>query len=222
MCGRIGLTELSWRQLVAVLRAELAPEHEQLFRPRYNLAPTQDAWICREVADRRQLIPARWGFPSHAAHNIINARAETAATAKSFKQAFLDRRCVIPVSGFFEWTRDGRHQPYWFTASDDGAPLLLAGLYREGTYGLNFVIITTAANDAIRPIHHRMPAVLSVDAAEAWLERADETLLKRAPEGALRFHAVSRKVNTAGFEGPECIAPKANGGGPVQLGLKLS
>jgi len=101
--GRIGLTELTWRKLVAVIRADVSPEQEHLFSPRYNLAPTQGAWICRQLAGRRELVPATWGFPSHAGHNIFNALAETASTAKSFKRVFAEQRCLVPVSGFFEW-----------------------------------------------------------------------------------------------------------------------
>jgi len=218
MCGRIGLTEITWRKLVAILRAEVSPEPEQLFRPRYNLAPTQGAWICRQLADGRKLVPATWGFPSHAGHVIINARAETASSAKSFKKAFAERRCLVPASGFYEWSRDASHQPYWFTSSNGDDLLLLAGLFREGPAGLQFVVVTTAANGAMRPIHHRMPVVLSSADADAWLEMADESLLRPAPDSALRFHPVSRKVNSVGVDGPECLAEATP---PRQLRLRL-
>jgi len=80
------------------------------------------------------------------------------------------------------------------------------------------VIITTAANENMRPIHHRMPVVLSGTAADAWLERADENLLRPAPKTALRFHPVSRKVNSVRFDGPECLTEEVP---PAQLKLML-
>ena len=221
MCGRIGLVELTWRQLVSVLRAEVAPEHQERFRPRHNLAPAQEAWICRQVEDRREIVPATWGFRSFpgAGPLIINARSETAAAMKTFRRPFQEQRCVVPASGFFEWKRGEESGPHWFTSSAE--LLLMAGLYREGPDGLCFVVLTTAANETMRPIHHRMPVLLSPDGAQAWLDRPDQDLLRPAPDGYLNSRRVSRKVNSVGFDGPECLEPAAEEGGPAQLRLKL-
>src|SRR5690606_15346293 len=113
----------------------------------------------------------RWGLlPSWAkdqtiAARLINARAETAAEKPSFRSAMKARRCLVPVDGFYEWEKvgDGK-QPYFIRAAND-APLALAGLWEHWTSAdgesiQTFTILTTEANDLIRPIHERMPAIL--------------------------------------------------------------
>ena len=126
---------------------------------------------------------------------------------------------MVPASGFFEWKRGEESGPHWFTSSAE--LLLMAGLYREGPDGLCFVVLTTAANETMRPIHDRMPVLLSPDGAQAWLDRPDQDLLRPAPDGYLNSRRVSRKVNSVGFDGPECLEPAAEEGGPAQLRLKL-
>ena len=115
----------------------------------------------------------------------------------------------MPADGFFEW-QGGRsdRRPVWFH-SPDGGVLLLAALLVERQGSLGFVILTTAANRRVAPLHDRMPALLTVDGAEAWLARPDPSLLAPAPEGWLATREVSAAVNSVTNDGPELLEAPA-------------
>jgi putative SOS response-associated peptidase YedK len=149
---------------------------------------------------------------------MINARAETVAEKPAFRDAFSRRRCLIVADGFYEWERRGpraRH-PFHVTRTDR-APFAFAGLWATwhgpGEQRLRTCsIITTAANDAVRELHDRMPVILDPAAEAAWLDPATpdallhELLASLAPERtALR--EVSRTVNDARHDAPDCLAP---------------
>jgi putative SOS response-associated peptidase YedK len=154
--------------------------------PSWNIAPTQDALVVRRHPETgaRHLDTLRWGLVPHWAKDpaigarMINARAETLAERPAFRDAFArGRRCLVPADGFYEWRKgDGPKapkQPY-AVALRDGAPMALAGLW-EGWRGpggevvRTFAIITTDANEKLRALHDRMPAILPRDTWAAWL-----------------------------------------------------
>jgi putative SOS response-associated peptidase YedK len=220
MCGRIGFSELNWSQLVALMRAEVMPEHQALFRPRYNLAPTQQHWIVCQSGRRRQLLPADWGFRGSRSL-LINARSETAPRLPVFRQAFAAGRCVVPADGFYEWqgTR-GRRIPLWFYPRQ--GPLLMAGLFRREANQLSFVILTTAANESLRFVHSRMPALLSVDQAAAWLDAPDGSLLRPAPDDWLERRRVTTRVNSIENDDRQCQEAASEPAGPDQLEFGLA
>ncbi|WP_428101181.1 SOS response-associated peptidase [Candidatus Rariloculus sp.] len=197
-------------------------------RPRYNLAPGQRAAVIRTGADGRALSMLRWGLiPSWAkspniGYKTINARAETVRSKPAFRAAFRARRCAVPADGFYEWApRGARKQPYLVTCSD--APLMLfAGLWerwrvpdgyertasigasRAGDALETFTILTTAANEAMARVHHRMPVLLDTDALTPWLA-GEDVELGPCPSDILTIRAVSTRVNNARNDGPECI-----------------
>jgi putative SOS response-associated peptidase YedK len=116
---------------------------------------------------------------------------------------------VVPADGFFEWQGGrGDRRPLWFHAPAGGL-LLFAGLAFEHQGTRSFVILTTSANDLLRPLHDRMPALLSREAAEAWLSHPDERLLVPAPESALVSREVSERVNDVANDGPELLEAPA-------------
>ncbi len=204
MCGRMTLARWDVHELAALLGADLLPEHAALFRPRYNLAPTQQGWIVRVVGGRRRLLPATWGLQGPRGP-VINARAETAGRLPTFRPLVAGGRCVVPADGFFEWEgRRGAREPLWFHPGQ--GPLLMAGLHRDGPGG-GFVVLTTAASGAVRPVHDRMPALLTAAEAGAWLERPDLSLLRPAPDDRLEAFRVSDRVNSAAVDDPSCVAP---------------
>jgi putative SOS response-associated peptidase YedK len=183
-----------------------------IYRPRYNLAPTDSSFI---VLPGR-LAAARWGFRTPSVPAVINARAETLAERPLFRGALESRRgeergrCLVPADGFYEWQH--RH-PIWFHRPD-GKLLLFAGLYEvEADGGLSFTIVTTAANAQMAPIHDRMPALLGPDGAAAWLAAPRVDLLQPAPEDALPLTPVADRVSSIANDDPACLAP------PRQLGL---
>jgi putative SOS response-associated peptidase YedK len=142
------------------------------------------------------LIP-RWARDPAIGRRLFNARAETAAVKPSFREAFRKRRCLVPVDGFFEWDRrTGRPHPVLYRLRTE-RPMALAGLHEEWRAApgqpvvATCTILTTEANDLIRPVHDRMPVILGREAAGRWLDPsaagpADlQPLLKPLPAGLL-------------------------------------
>ncbi len=192
--------------------------------PRYNVAPTQSVFAVLAGGEGREPALLRWGLvPSWAKDkgigaSLLNARAETAAVKPCFRSAFQRRRCLVPADGFFEWARaGGRKQPSYFTLRE-GGPFAFAGLWEEWEgEGVEPVrtcaILTTEANEVVRPVHARMPAILRPDDCERWLGHVPGTreelllVLRPLPGEALVARPVSPWVNDARHEGPRCIEP---------------
>jgi putative SOS response-associated peptidase YedK len=206
MCGRysIGADREALRRRFAFV--SLAGD----VRPRYNAAPTQDLPIVRlNKNGERELALLRWGLiPSWASdpdigRSNINAQAETVHRMPAFRTSFRRRRCLVPADGFYKWrvSSDGK-QPYRF-AMKDGAPFAMAGLWerwdRGGETIESFAIIVGVANDSVRPIHDRMPAILDPSTWSEWLETEGTTipmaLLQFHPTAEMAVHPVSRRVD---------------------------
>lgn len=227
MCGRYTLTDPG-AELLRHFQLSMLPDD---YRPRYNIAPSQP--ITAIIADEagRRAGSLRWGLiPGWAkdpaiGYKTINARGETVAERPSFRNALRRRRCLIPADGFYEWqTRNGRKQPVRFVAKDGGL-FAFAGLWERwqpppGSVDPDWpdvvytcTIITTEANDVVRPVHHRMPVIIDPDDYDLWLDRevrdpeAVLPLLGGAPGDALRKYEVSTIVNSARNELPDCIEP---------------
>lgn len=206
MCGRYSLGVPSATDLATMLRARVRHEHEAIYKPRYNVAPTQLTWIVRDEEGTPTLAPASWGFASTTGKFLINARSETAAKKPAFRGAWKQRRCVVPTDGFFEWKGPPKdRRPLWFHPSAGGL-LLLAGIYEDGP-DPRFVILTTAANELVAPVHDRMPAILSSEEVDAWLSAPPSEPLASAPEGILVATPVSPRVNSVANDDPDCLAP---------------
>jgi len=229
MCGRMTLTRKDFRQLSAELDARVDEGQAALYRARYNIAPTDQHWVLRMKQEQRELLPARWGLVNSWAPDMkgaarqINAKSETAATSRAFREAFASRRCAVPADGFFEWVgaKEAR-RPYWYHAPDGGL-LLFAGLYESwrdpasGAWTRTFTILTTEANGVVAPVHDRMPVILARDDIDEWIfrpadkSRADveklRALLRPAPDSALVATEVSRRVNSVANDDDACLAP---------------
>jgi putative SOS response-associated peptidase YedK len=207
---------------------------------RYNVAPTQDVYAIAERRPReegekvrRQLGAFRWGLiPSWAkdpsvGNKMINARAEGIETKPAYKKALVRRRCIIPADAFYEWQlrsapseRKRSKLPY-VIRHKDGSPLAFAGLWEfwrppddpEAEPIRSCVIITTAANELLAPIHDRMPVILPPEAWDRWLDPSvdDAAALRRllVPAPAEEFEAfpVSSLVNDVSHEGPDLVVP---------------
>jgi putative SOS response-associated peptidase YedK len=176
--------------------------------PSWNVAPTQDAMAVRRHPDsgERRLDLLRWGLVPHfikdlkSARRPINARAETVATSGMFRGALAARRCLVPADAFYEW-RVADKQPFAI-ARRDGQPMAFAGLWEgwrspDGEVLRSFVILTTAANATLRPLHERMPVVLEPADWPGWLGEAPADplpLLRPAAEDVLHVWPVDRRV----------------------------
>jgi putative SOS response-associated peptidase YedK len=148
---------------------------------------------------------------------MINARAETLTDLPSFKLLVDRRRCIIPADGFYEWRKEGKRKVPMWVHHKTKEPLALAGLWDvwrkpDGKRVESFTIITTEPNELVRPIHNRMPVILRPEDEDQWLD-ASRTFrqsavaveaLSRRIDGR---HDVSTVVNSAKYDGPECIQP---------------
>lgn len=126
-------------------------------------------------------IISNWGFPKFNQKGvIINARSETAFEKRTFRDSLLNRRCIIPSTGFYEW--DGSKQRFLFRQEGTNA-LYMAGLYSYYGNEIRFVILTTDANDSMKGVHHRMPLVIPKNEIETWIfdYNVTDTILKRTP-----------------------------------------
>lgn len=208
MCGRISLGESTVGDVAAFFGARVEEVHIPLYRPRYNVAPTQQHWILQRQLGERRLVPATWGFPSTTGRFLVNGRIESADSRPAFREAFRDRRCVVPADGFYEWTGRARERRPLRFHPPDGGLLALAGLYEppaEGGEHPRFVVLTTAANEDVAPVHDRMPVLLADDEVDAWL--AGEHTPGLVPAGTLVATPVSPRVNSVKNDDPSLVEP---------------
>ena len=218
MCGRF--TKMyTWEQLhrLYMLTHEATwkagnPAARANLQPRYNICPTTQIDIIRDMNGRPEILAAHWGLipswwkkPLKELPATFNARAETVAEKPMFRAAFKSRRCIIPASGYYEWRKgeDGGREPHYFRRVD-GAVISMAGLYEEwkdpatGKLVTSATIIVTDASEEVAHIHNRMPVILEQDQIEKWLfGKSGVEVLKPAPEGTLQEHRVSRRVNSS-------------------------
>lgn len=212
MCARITLTSTS---------AEIADlfglAYDLSQTPRYNVAPSQFIPVLRLNAGSRELAPMRWGLiphwntdPRHA--GFVNARAETAPEKPAFRDAFRRRRCLVPADGFYEWKTHGkRKDPYYFRRRG-GGPLAYAAIWDAWTGPAGpldtVAVLTTVANELVRPLHERMPAILDPERFDAWLNPNESRpenllpLLEPYDVGRMESWPVSARVNSARNEEP--------------------
>lgn len=222
MCGRFTL-RTSPQAVADAFQLPLLPD----LAPRYNIAPTQTVAAVRAHATSSQrelallhwgLVP-RWAEDPSAGSRMINARSETLATKPAFREAFQQRRCLIPADGFFEWQKQGAKKQPYLIARPDGGLFAFAGLWeswgRDGLRIESCTIITTTANQVLEPLHDRMPVILPPQDYERWLdpERTNPAdlveLLRPCPNDWLVTRPVSSKVNRAGLDSSACVEPAA-------------
>jgi putative SOS response-associated peptidase YedK len=223
MCGRF-TQAAPWEKVKKEFAVKGAADGG-LFKPRYNIAPMQIVPVVRAAPEgERTLSGLKWGLvPSWAkdaeiGNKMINARAETLTEKPSFREAFRGRRCLIPASGFYEWakTERGAKQPFYFYLKERDV-FAFAGLWEEwvdretGELLETFTIITTRANEVLKPVHDRMPVIVKAENYEEWLDpqlKATgriEKLLAPYPAAEMDSHAVSRDVNSPTADSPELI-----------------
>lgn len=191
---------------------------------RYNIAPGTNVPAVRRRAKAEFCEPAmlRWGLvpawsKEDAPGPLVNARAESLETKPAFREAFRTRRCLIPASGFYEWKVAGRARLPWLFQLPDEQPFFLAGLWEasmspDGGRLETCAAITTEPNRLMQPIHHRMPAILPLEAGMTWLDpaaRAEElqSLLATFPAERMKARPVSSRVNAVANDDAACLLP---------------
>jgi putative SOS response-associated peptidase YedK len=233
MCGRYS----NAKDLAELMKLVDAVMRVAFFGPRYNIAPTQMAPVIFMEKQHPAMKLMRWGLiPSWAkdestGNALINARVETLNTRAAFRQAYQQRRCLVPADSFFEWQeRDGKRQPFRIMLKS-GEPFCFAGLWerwikapspRQPDTDLeeplpsqtveSFTIITTQANETMAPLHHRMPVIVEPAHYRWWLENKPgndlfQAALNSPLEAPLKIYPVSNFVNSPANDDPRCIEP---------------
>ena len=205
MCGRYAL--FRWNPAFAALPGFPSDQQAQ-----WNISPNDSVLIQRRVADRLELARARWGLTpawlTDLSRTPAHARAETLAEQPMFRQAFRERRCLLPANGFYEWRGTQRKRPFWLTPAE-GSNLFFAGIWEAypvaGQVWLSTAVVTQAAASQRRPL------ILDAAGQQAWLA-ADTPLpdlqaLLASPPVALRERPLANLVNDPKLNAPECLTP---------------
>lgn len=218
MCGRFNVTSDPLTVLLMELVGLPHPGPDN-----FNAAPTETIQVLRlDEAGAPELVPMRWWLTPHwskgptTKYAMFNAKSETARTSPAFRDPFRKRRCVVPVSGFYEWTRLNQQKvPYLLKPHDDPG-LLLAGLWDrwrdpETEEVLeSFTVLTVPASAAMEQIHKRQPLMLSVEDARSWMDPENgefQTLIRSELPVEMDAVPVSTYVNNARNKDDRCMDP---------------
>jgi putative SOS response-associated peptidase YedK len=214
MCGRFAHT-LPHEAMARLFDATLSNDLPEV--PNYNVCPTNPVAAVISGDGTRRLTALRWGFipawykKPNDGPLLINARAETIATKPAFRDACRHRRCLIPATGFYEWTKDedGTRWPHYFHHRD-GSPMVFAGIWQAWQDMVTCAIVSCAAGPSMSDIHHREPVTLAPEDWAKWLGEDGHgaaSLMRASPQGRITRHAVDRAVNSNRATGQELIAP---------------
>lgn len=178
MCGRYSIDEAVENDIKRIVRENNISINWQ---GKKELHPTETAPVICKRENTLCAMEMKWGFEGKDKKLLINARAETALNKPTFSDSILHRRCVIPASHFYEWSRDGQKVTFRYSAS----PILyMAGFYRMYDNEPHFIIVTTPANASMLPVHDRMPLILEEWELTEWLNndaKVVEFLKKSSP-----------------------------------------
>ena len=191
--------------------------------PHYNIAPSQQVPIIRHTGSGREMVMARWGLIPHwskeakTKYSTVNARIETVADKPTYRTPFKSQRCLIPANGFYEWkVVDERKVPHYIRLRD-GHVFALAGLWdhwegKEETLE-SCSIIVMPANEVMKPLHQRMPAIIAPADYDSWMDPEltdkDEIMgyLTSSPSSQLVMYPISSRVNSPKHDDEGCIKP---------------
>lgn len=224
MCGRF-TQGVPWSEVWAFLQPLVLVVPEEPLRPRYNIAPTQDAWVI--AGDGRGGAKAgrmRWGLVPHWAEDVksglatFNARLESAVTKPTFRQAFERRHCLVPASGYYEWVGTGKGKQPWYIRPERDPVLFFAGIWDRwvppmGAPVLSFSMLTMSAEGELAVLHDRRPVMLPPDLAAEWLapdRHSPVDVLAAAALPALCWHPVGTAVGNVREDDEHLMRPLRN------------
>ncbi len=219
MCGRFALdttTETLQQTFDLVTVPESLP-------PRFNIAPSQPVAVITNHEPQKLdffkwgLVPF-WSKDPSIGYKMINARVETAAEKPSFREAFKRRRCLIPATGFYEWTKSGSDKQPMYIHMRGHEVFAFAGLWetwkdQDGNPLYSCTILTGEPNELLQNFHHRMAVILHPSDYKLWLSPDEMTpaelmpLLQPYSADSMEAYEVSKIVNSPSNDVPECIVP---------------
>lgn len=185
MCGRYNFTVEQSEEIKDILEKVNAKFQGREIR-QGEVYPTNQVPILIDENQRVEPTLSSWGFPKFDQKGvIINARAETAFEKRTFRDSLVNRRCIIPSTGFYEW--DPTKQKFLFRLEGTNA-LYMAGIYTFYRDEMRYVILTTDANESMKDVHHRMPLVIPKPEIDTWIldSGATNELLHRTPPQLIR------------------------------------
>lgn len=222
MCGRYVLK----RKDLEALLEKLGVNNSHEYISRYNIAPSTLIPAIRSSAtdSARKAVALQWGLvprwskDAKSGAMLANARSDGVTSKPAFRDAFKQRRCVVPASGFYEWQTIGKLKQPWYFQMRDESPFVLAGLWEswrsaDGVELQTCALITTTPNEVVRPLHDRMPVILRGATIDTWLdakvkeEDQLESLLVPLAGELMKTTPVSPNVNSVRNDGPELIEP---------------
>ena len=172
MCGRMNVIAAPITQY---LREQLHLDFSTV--DNHDLRPTQRVDTLMATAKGLRQITTHWGIqPRWSKRLLINAKIETAAEKPTFKKAFAQARCVIPVMGWYEWRTEGTKKQKYLFADAKSEPMFMGGIVFKSEDGPRLVTFTTAPTAQCAEYHDRMPLILSPDALDFWLHSSLEEL----------------------------------------------
>ena len=218
MCGRV-VINIEYHELTSYLNEEynIAQFDAKSPLPRYNVPPGEGLISLIYDGQKTRAGILKWGYLiSSESKPLINVRNDSLLTKPMFQKAFMMRRCIILVSGFYEWENQSKKRlPYYFHL--DQQPIFaLAGIWNlnhDVKENSTCAILTTDANPVMQPIHHRMPIILSREEAKSWLETSSQNadtllpLLQSYHRHNLLSYPVNPEVNRPNFDKIECLTP---------------
>ena len=220
MCGRFNVSSSPLSDLLIELVGLEHPGPDN-----YNAAPTETVTVLRMGDDEQpELVPMRWWLTPYwakemsAKYSMFNAKSETVEKSPAFREPYKKRRCVVPVSGFYEWARDNNQKlPYYLTPHEVPG-MLLAGIWdrwrnkHSGDVVESFAVLTAPANEQLKFVHNRQPVMLSMGDAHRWLDPGVEpnelkALCQSWVPMELDAIPVSSYVNNARNKDARCVEP---------------
>lgn len=204
MCGRFAFQGDQWPELTSDLE-------QPVIQPNYNVCPQDETPVIHFESESLTITSMQWGLrPSWSKESTmepINARVETIDSKPMFREAYRQRRCLIPANGWYEWKTTPRGKIPFYHSGRNQDVLLIAGIYEHWgnkNQTLNtFTILTQKATSEIEHIHTRMPVLIDEENANAWLEDAQLPSSKFM----IDVHPVDREVNKTTAQGPQLIQP---------------
>lgn len=209
MCGRFSI----------ISNSRSIEDHFKLVRSgefihSYNVSPSRNIPVVHLENGERCLANMHWGLIPHWAKDTkikpINAKAETIESKPFFRSAFKKNRCLIPANGFYEWKRINKNKQPWYFRLKDSELMAFAGIWdhweHNGEHIDSCTIITTDANDVMKPVHNRMPVILDPDDYNTWLLEGNKNLLLPY-SGKMEAWPVSTVVNNPSHNGKDLIEP---------------
>jgi len=220
MCGRFNVSSSPLSDLLIELVGMAHPGPDN-----YNAAPTETVMVLRigeedqpELAAMRWWLTPYWAKEVSAKYAMFNARSETVERSPAFREPFKKRRCVVPISGFYEWARGGNQKLAYYLTPQEVPGLLLAGIWdrwhntESGEVLDSFAVLTCPANEQLKFVHKRQPVMLSMIDAHRWLDVAVQTpefkvLFDSCVPVQLNAVPVSSYVNNARNKTARCFDP---------------